>query len=161
MNIKKTFLIGGLALISAYSLYGLTKPRWDTNAGESLTAVLRAEVSEPKDEQYMNVSKSVDELLKNKPEYANALVQKCVQTMESTNIQYQPRTSMMMFEAVRKKAEETPELANYLGVNAKAYIRGMRTTCKELTGRIKQALGDAKEKIREIYECVKPKHEEV
>jgi len=157
MGIKKLILYGGLIAAGIYCANRFTKPTWDNKKEDVLTEVLQTEVSEPKDDKYADVSKSIDQLLKNNPEYANALVQKCIKSMEKGNTKYAPATSMIMFDAVRKKAEENPKITEYLGRNAKAHIRGMRMTKEELGERVKQAYNDLKEKAKEVYDGVMPK----
>jgi len=165
MSLTRKLLIGTLALAGAYGIYRFASKPVDAISGECLSAVLEDEVAEPKNEQYSDVSKSIDQLLRQRPEYANSLIQKCIRNMESTNTSYYPETSIRMFAVVSRKAEENPLITDFLGKNAKARIR--ETRAKKSEDDLKEELGektmkvykDLKEKTKQIYEGIKPKQD--
>jgi hypothetical protein len=159
-----------IAIISSFVLSSYTGIKSITNAGiaeakdRTPQLIQQEDILEKKikDPAYQTLLTKVESELEEHPEYANSLIQKSIESLEKTNTKYDPSTSAAMFQVIKNKIEEKPELTDYLGPKAKYHllygelhkcieeIEHMYTS-KKITQRTKKVLDHAMNKAEELF----------
>lgn len=159
-----------IAIVSSFILSSYTGLKTITNMGvaearDRTSEMVQQEKSlekEVKDPAYHNLITRVESELEKHPEYANSLIQKSIIHLEKTNTKYDPSTSAAMFQVIKNKMEEKPELTAYLGSKAKYHLLyGELHKCieeiekmynsKKITQRTKRVLNHAMNKIEKLF----------
>lgn len=160
----KLVVIGGMVLASYNGIKSITNTSIAEARDRTPEAVQQEKSLEKKikDPVYQNFITQVESGLEKHPEYANSLIQKSITLLEKTNTQYDPSTSAAMFQVIKNKIEEKPELTDYLGPKAKYHllygelhkcikeIEKMYTS-KKITKRTKKVLDRAMNKAEELF----------
>lgn len=176
---KKYLLIGGasLALIAGAVKGVFSCSRADEPAPVNIESVegrvdsVLAELRNNPDvlnQNYDKLATVVEQGLAEHPDYANRFVRSSLESLERSE-DIEKDTYLAMFQRIRDKAEEKPELMDHFGENAKAYMekkivddyttiieesfKESASNLREKSKPLLQALGMAKdyvlEKIRE------------
>lgn len=136
-NLRRTLLVvvGATALyIGARSCFG---SRQDSGLENALAVEQQASIR--------NYSSLIEEVLAELPqhlEYTNRLLEECLDIAERNN-SYSDKVRLKLWNFAVRKMEERPELTNYLGPNAKHYMK-------------RKAIHDSASKvIRNVYDGIK------
>lgn len=136
---RKWAIVAALVL-GSYSAYGTYKYISSGGSETKKTAI----VIDPK--QYDDLVKFVEQGLSQHPEHTNRLICRSIDAMVETNTKYEPETYARMFEVIREKAEEKPEIMDYFNSKAKyriietradQYKQGLIETAKDAVNSIK------------------------
>ena len=172
IRLGKGLLIGGtaLAIIGAVVYHDLRKGYGSANS-ENSSAIIReaheyrvkslderlrdtlAELnSNPEDMErnYGVIADAVGQRLAEHPDTANRLV---VSSLNVLNGNISQDAYMAMFEEIKKKAEENPELMDYFGENANAYMEKRFT--EKYVGKLGEAVRGIKERSKSLWEALR------
>ncbi|HLC65293.1 MAG TPA: hypothetical protein VJI46_04175 [Candidatus Nanoarchaeia archaeon] len=165
-RLGKGLLIGGtaLAIIGAIAYHDLKKGYDSENAGSSSVIIREAHEYREKslderlrdalnelnsnpegmERNYGLLAETVEGRLEGHPEYANRLI---VSSLSVLKDNISPEAYVAMFEEIKKKVEENPELMDHFGENANSYMEKKITD--KLYGKMGNALRDSATRLKE------------
>lgn len=99
------------------------------------------------------IENKLNEFLDKRPDIANKLIRDSLSSFDRSKAKIEPETYIAMFDEIKEKAEENPEIMNHFGPKALKYaetriIRGYGE-------KIETALKDGREKLYETVESIK------
>jgi len=103
------------------------------------------------DKNYSKLADIIEENLIDHPEYGNRFVQSGLESLNQNQIMIEKETYMVMFDEIKAKAEENPELMDHFGKRAQAYMEK-----KVLDKYLKVVEDSYKETIRTLKNTSKP-----
>lgn len=94
--------------------------------------------------------------VKEYPEYADRMISDGIKAIKENESQFSNVTYMLMFDAVKDKIEQKPELLDHLGPNALKYqetkmIRTYKEKLQDSYLSIKKKTVETKDKIRDMF----------
>jgi hypothetical protein len=99
------------------------------------------------DRNYVLLMETVEKELQNKPVYSNRLIRNSLDSITRADAQVEKETYLAMFQRIRDKAEQSPEITDYLGDNAKAYME--KKFAAKYLGTVEDAFNDTYSTIKE------------
>jgi hypothetical protein len=114
---------------------------------QKLDSVLTGLQEDPESmsQNYSKLAEAVKKGLEEHPDYANQFIRAGLEALKQKKIDKD--TYMAIFEQIRKKAEEEPELMDHFGENARTYME--KKIVDQYLGTVEDAFRDAASGIKE------------
>ncbi len=161
-RLKKYLLIGGATLAIATAVYTGVRsdnentPHLNQPVIESVESIdaridsLLVELENNPDamnQNYDRLAATVEQGLADHPDYANRFIISGLESLDMNKGEIEKNTYLAMFQKVRDKAEEKPELMDHFGKNAQRYME--KKFMDEYVGKIENAFKDTASAIKE------------
>lgn len=90
------------------------------------------------------------------PQYTDKLVYTGIRAMQEKELSFSPESYMEMFDIIKNKIEDNPELLDHLGSNALAYqetrvLRTCKNQVKDAYQSIRELAVETKDKVKKLF----------
>jgi len=143
LNKKVIIGVGVIAIVTGSSFFVVNeylKSYRQKNLGDKLI-------------EFYNGGGSLKRILEKHPDITNKLTRDSLEALDSSYGKVEPETYMVMFDKLRDKAEENPEIMDHFGPKAQRYVQNK--IYKEYKEKLEDSLEKGKKKLEEYIKDLK------